>query len=111
MLRVFDNLIKNAIDAMPQGGNLRIQSVISGESVRVSFADTGIGIKKDELNKLFTPLFTTKAKGMGFGLSICQRIIEAHNGKISVDSTPNIGTTFTIEIPKNINPIKGERNA
>ena len=111
MLRVFDNLIKNAIDAMPQGGILRIQSAISGESVRVSFTDTGIGIKKDELNKLFTPLFTTKAKGMGFGLSICQRIIEAHNGKISVDSTPNVGTTFTIEIPTNINPAKGEKNA
>jgi signal transduction histidine kinase len=104
ILRVFDNLIKNAIDAMPQGGTLRIQGVFSGESVRVSFADTGIGISKDDLSKLFTPLFTTKAKGMGFGLSICQRIIEAHNGKITVESTPNIGTTFTVEIPTNINP-------
>ncbi len=111
MIRVFDNLIKNAIDAMPQGGNLRIQSDFSGERFGVSFTDTGIGISKKDLNKLFTPLFSTKAKGMGFGLSICQRIIEAHNGKISVNSTPNIGTTFTIEIPTNINPTKVEKNA
>lgn len=103
MTRVFDNLIKNAFDAMPHGGLLTIKSEFLDDIVRLEFTDTGKGIEKEQLAKLFTPLFTTKAKGMGFGLAICQRIIEAHNGKISVESTPGIGTKFAIEIPRNIN--------
>jgi signal transduction histidine kinase len=102
MSRVFDNLIKNAVDAMPEGGQLKIQSVSSHNSLRLTFADTGKGIEKEHLSKLFTPLFTTKAKGMGFGLAICQRIVEAHKGTISVESTLNQGTTFTIELPVSI---------
>ncbi len=102
MMRVFDNLIKNAFDAMPQGGSLTVKTEFLDDIVRLTFTDTGSGIDKEHIAKLFTPLFTTKAKGMGFGLAICQRIVEAHNGKISVESTPNIGTTFTIEIPTNI---------
>jgi signal transduction histidine kinase len=58
-----------------------------------------VGIPKETLERLFTPLFTTKAKGMGFGLAICKRIIEAHGGKISVESTVGKGTTFTFTIP------------
>jgi signal transduction histidine kinase len=99
MTRVFDNLIKNAFDAMPQGGSLTIKNEFLNGVARISFADTGSGIDKEHLAKLFTPLFTTKAKGMGFGLAICQRIVEAHNGKISVESAINVGTTFTIEVP------------
>jgi signal transduction histidine kinase len=102
MARVFDNLIKNAVDAMADGGHLKIQSVFSDNRIRLTFADTGKGIEKEHLNKLFTPLFTTKAKGMGFGLAICQRIVEAHKGTISVESTLNQGTTFIIELPINI---------
>ncbi len=63
------------------------------------FADTGSGMSEDVIGKIFTPLFTTKAQGMGFGLAICKRIVEAHGGKIGVESTLNKGTTFTISLP------------
>jgi signal transduction histidine kinase len=64
-----------------------------------TFSDTGVGMSQEVLDKLWRPLFTTKAKGMGFGLPICKRIIEAHGGKISVESTVGKGSTFTIIIP------------
>jgi len=99
MQRVFDNLVKNAIDAMPDGGSLTAKSQVSGDKMRISFTDTGKGITKEDMDKLFVPLFTTKAKGMGFGLAICKRIIEAHQGKISAESIVGKGTTFTIEVP------------
>jgi signal transduction histidine kinase len=102
MLRVFDNLIKNAIEAMPEGGKLKIQNVSSDSRVKITFEDTGKGIEKEHLSKLFTPLFTTKAKGMGFGLAICQRIVEAHEGIISAESSLNHGTTFTIDLPTHL---------
>jgi signal transduction histidine kinase len=68
--------------------------------VEVIFVDTGIGMAKEVMEKLWTPFFTTKAKGMGLGLSICKRIIEAHGGRISVESTIGKGTTFKVTIPK-----------
>jgi signal transduction histidine kinase len=99
MQRVFTNLIKNSIDAMPNGGSLDISSRQNEQSVEFSFADTGIGMSEDVVQKIFTPLFTTKAQGMGFGLSICKRIIEVHGGKIAVKSAPNKGTVFIVSIP------------
>ena len=69
--------------------------------VEIVFADTGIGIPEETMQKLFTPLFTTKAQGMGFGLAICKRIIEAHGGTIKVKSKVNKGTTFTLRLPLN----------
>jgi signal transduction histidine kinase len=97
--RVFINLIKNAIDAMPNGGKITIDSNQVNSSLEVSFSDTGKGIADDVLPKLFSPLFTTKAQGMGFGLAICKRIIEAHGGTIKVKTTKNKGTTFTVTLP------------
>jgi signal transduction histidine kinase len=67
--------------------------------VEISFADTGKGIPKETLPKIFTPLFTTKAQGMGFGLAICKRIVDAHEGSIKVETEVNRGTTFTITLP------------
>jgi len=99
MKRVFGNLIKNAIDAMPIGGKLAITSRESNANMKIAFADTGIGMTKEIMEKIWTPFFTTKAKGMGLGLAICKRIIEAHGGSISVDSTVGKGTTFTVTIP------------
>ena len=111
MIRVFVNLITNAIDAMPNGGVLRIWSRVSDKHVKVFFKDTGIGIPKENLDKIWGPLFTTKAKGMGLGLSICKRIVEAHGGSIKVKSKVGAGTTFTVILPlkPKIKEIGGEK--
>jgi signal transduction histidine kinase len=99
MKRAFINLIKNAVDAMPDGGKLTITSEKANDKVKIAFADTGMGISEENLKKLFGPLFTTKAKGMGLGLAICKRVVEAHGGTISVESVVGKGTVFTIIIP------------
>ena len=97
--RVFINLIKNAIDAMADEGKLEITSCISTDCVEIAFEDTGTGIPDDILPKLFLPLLTTKAQGMGFGLAICKRIVEVHGGTIKVKTELNKGTTFTVSLP------------
>jgi len=99
MKRVFANFIKNAVEAMPQGGKLTISSRASSNNVEFMLIDSGVGMAKEVSEKIWTPFFTTKAKGMGLGLPICRRIIEAHQGKISVESIVGEGTTFTITIP------------
>jgi len=99
MARVFHNLVINAIDAMPNGGKLTITSRKTNDAVKFIFKDTGIGMTKETMEKIFTPFFTTKAKGMGLGLPICKRIIEAHGGKITVESAVGEGTTFTLTLP------------
>ncbi len=100
--RSFINIIKNASDAMPNGGELRIKSEAAGETIVFTFRDNGHGMSKEAVEKLWTPLFTTKAKGMGFGLAICKRNIEAHNGKITVESVPEKGTIVRVELPLNL---------
>ncbi len=97
--RVFVNLIKNAIDAMPNGGTISIVSMEANDHLQLSFTDTGTGIPDDVLPKIFSPLFTTKAQGMGFGLAICKRIVEAHDGTITVQTEKAKGTTFTVTLP------------
>lgn len=97
--RVFINLITNAIDAMPEKGSLVISSRVEGENVEFTFTDTGTGMTEQTKSKIFMPLFTTKAQGMGFGLAICKRIIEAHGGKIAVESSLSKGTTFIVTLP------------
>ena len=67
--------------------------------MEIVFTDNGVGMSEQTLSKIFNPLFTTKAQGMGFGLAICKRMVEAHRGKISVKSTVGRGTTFTITLP------------
>jgi PAS domain S-box-containing protein len=99
MERVFLNLIKNAFDAVPERGTLQVNSKLVGENVEITFADDGVGMSEQTLAKIFSPLFTTKAQGMGFGLAICKRIVEAHCGKISVESALGKGTSFTITLP------------
>ena len=97
--RVLINLIKNAMDAMQNVGKISIDSKEVDNLLEISFTDTGMGISDDLLPKLFSPLVTTKAQGMGFGLAICKRIIEAHGGTIKVKTAIGKGTTFTISMP------------
>lgn len=97
--RAFVNIIKNAVDAMTEGGTLTIKSKKSNGNLEMVFSDTGIGMSKEIMEKLWTPLLTTKAKGIGLGLPICKRIIEAHGGEISVKSILGKGTTLTVTIP------------
>lgn len=97
--RALTNVIKNAFDAMPTGGLLTIRSRKLNQSVEFTFTDTGAGMSRETLQKLWDPLFTTKAKGMGFGLPISKRFIEAHGGQISVASASGKGTTVTVTIP------------
>ena len=99
LVRAFVNIVRNAIDAMPNGGTLTISSKHSGADLEVVFSDTGMGMSDEVLERMWTPFFTTKAKGMGLGLSICRRIVEAHNGKILVSSIEGKGTTFTATFP------------
>jgi PAS domain S-box-containing protein len=99
MRRAFSNIIKNAIDAMPEGGKLTIATNETESALEFTFADTGNGIPKQVLKKIGKPLFTTKARGMGFGLAICYRIVEAHKGKISIESTVGKGTTVRVALP------------
>ena len=104
--KVFVNIIQNAIEAMPEGGTLTIKSRKVKGKLEIAFKDTGAGMPEETLSNLKggVPLFTTKAKGMGFGLPICRRLAEAHGGKISVESKIKKGTTVTVKIPVNPEP-------
>jgi len=99
MNRVFENIIKNAVEAMPRGGQLEIKSERVNNVVRVSFQDTGEGISKENMSKLGSPLFTTKAKGVGMGLAICKRLTEAHGGSLCIESKEKVGTCVTVTLP------------
>jgi signal transduction histidine kinase len=97
--QVFINIALNALQSMPEGGRLEIRASVRGKFVDVEFTDTGGGIPDDVINKIFDPLFTTKAKGVGLGLSVCKTIIERHEGDIQLKSRVGEGTTFTISLP------------
>jgi signal transduction histidine kinase len=96
--QVFTNLTLNAIQAMPDGGRLTLRSSVVDTEVRVDVQDTGCGISKENLGKLFTPFFTTKekGKGVGLGLAVVHGIIERHRGRIKVQSEVGKGTTFSV---------------
>ncbi len=99
--RVLINLVTNAVQAMPQGGELTIKAQTNNQGqVEIAVEDTGVGIPDAVKPKIFTPLFTTKSKGQGFGLAVCKRVIEAQNGAITFESQENKGTKFTISLPK-----------
>jgi PAS domain S-box-containing protein len=102
MIRLLTNVVKNAIDAMPNGGTITIKTQKTQENTIFQITDTGIGISPENLNKVWKLLFTTKAKGMGFGLPICKRIVEAHKGTIAIESEIEKGTTITIQIPNSL---------
>ncbi len=97
--RVFTNLILNAVQSMPNGGKLMIKARRDGDTIAISVQDTGIGIPKEMMPKLFQPLSTGKPKGTGLGLAVSKRLVEAHNGSISIESEVGVGTKVTVRLP------------
>ena len=100
MKRVLINLVTNALQAMPNGGKLTIKSQVTREGqIAITVQDTGVGIPEKIKPQIFTPLFTTKPRGQGFGLAVCKRVIEAHGGTISFESQEGKGAKFTVQLP------------
>ncbi len=100
LTRAFQNLVINAVQSMPDGGSLSVRVYKQKDDTIIEVADTGVGIPEEVKPKLFTPLFTTKAKGQGFGLAVVKRVIEAMNGSVSFDSQEGKGSTFFIRLPR-----------
>ncbi len=98
--RVLVNLVTNAVQAMPEGGQLAVKAEKNNEDkIQISVEDTGTGIPEEIKSKIFTPLFTTKSKGQGFGLAVCKRVIEAQGGTITFESQVDKGTKFMVTLP------------
>jgi PAS domain S-box-containing protein len=98
--QVFFNLTKNALEAMPSGGRLKIKSRADDDSVYLLFGDSGSGIRQEDLSRLFQPYHTTKRGGHGLGLMIVQRIMRAHGGQVGVESREGLGTVVTLQFPR-----------
>jgi two-component system, NtrC family, nitrogen regulation sensor histidine kinase NtrY len=98
--KAFQNLVLNALDAMPAGGTLTMRSSERDETVRIEVSDTGKGLTPEECSRLFTPYYTTKTMGTGLGLAIVQSVVSDHHGTISVVSEEGRGATFRIDLPK-----------
>jgi signal transduction histidine kinase len=106
MRRVLVNLFENAIDAMPLGGTLTIGSKQSEGDVEIIVSDNGSGMPESVMKNLWKPLQTTKSKGMGLGLAICKRIVDAHGGTIIVKSKAGEGTTVTLQLPTQLGTLE-----
>jgi len=110
--RALSNLVLNAMDAMPGGGTLTLRTRAGDGKVAIEVADTGSGLTREECERIFTPYYTSKQHGTGLGLAIVQSVVSDHGGRISVHSEPGKGTTFVIELPRNLEslPAAAQRN-
>ena len=97
--RIMYNLVNNAVQAMPKGGKLTIHAYKEANESVITVKDTGVGIPEAVKGKLFTPMFTTKAKGQGFGLPVVKRMTEALGGTVTFESQEGKGTTFIVRLP------------
>jgi signal transduction histidine kinase len=99
LTRVIDNLINNAVEAMPRGGRLTLEAGVEGSEYVIVVGDDGEGISEDELSLIFRPFFSTKETGVGLGLTYCREVVEAHGGSIEVESEKGVGTVVTVRLP------------
>ena len=104
--QAFYNLVKNAVQVMPNGGKLGVSCSGDSDFVTLSVMDSGPGIPEENLTRIFQPYFTTKDRGTGLGLMIVERIVRDHNGSLSVESKEGVGTTFTISFPRRDRMVK-----
>jgi signal transduction histidine kinase len=93
------NIVLNAFEAMPDGGRLTVRAERSNERLSLGFADSGVGVEKEKLDKVFEPFFTTKSRGLGLGLALTRKVIEEHGGKVQFDSAPGEGSVVTLHFP------------
>tara|TARA_B100000989_G_scaffold278345_2_gene240056 strand:+ start:304 stop:1497 length:1194 start_codon:yes stop_codon:yes gene_type:complete len=97
---VFFNVLKNSMEAMDQGGRIKISAYCDDAYIYIQMADTGVGIEQDELSKIFQPFYTTKKEGHGLGMLLVQRILREHGGQMGIDSQPGMGTVVTLQFPQ-----------
>lgn len=107
IVQVILNLLLNAVQAMPEGGRVRLEAARRDGSVALSVADTGVGMDETVRRRLFDPFFTTREKGTGLGLSISYSLVHAHGGHIEVESAPGRGSRFTVVLPEERGPEEG----
>ena len=93
------NLCLNAVEAMPEGGELRVAAAVRGGTLEITVTDTGEGIAAGDVSHVFEPFFSTKSEGTGLGLALVHRVVQEHGGEIDVRSSPGLGTTFTLTLP------------
>lgn len=94
-----NNIVLNAFEAMPGGGILTVRAERASDRLSLAFADSGVGVDKEKLDKVFEPFFTTKSRGLGLGLALTRKVIEEHGGKVQFDSTPGAGSVVTLHFP------------
>jgi len=109
--RAVSNLVLNAMDAMPQGGILTLRTRQNLDRQYIEVSDTGVGLTREECERLFTPYYTSKQHGTGLGLAIVQSVVSDHGGTISVQSEPGKGTTFLIELPINLDKLRAPKES
>ncbi|HXU93448.1 MAG TPA: ATP-binding protein, partial [Gallionella sp.] len=100
LYQVFWNLITNAVEAMPQGGTLELRVVEAPQGLRISIKDSGTGIAPEQMDQLFQPLFTTKARRVGLGLVVVKNLTQVNGGSVEVESEPGKGSVFTVTLPR-----------